>query len=182
MHTGLRISTLEPLVAIMTNVYYRSILPHFLKTNSVFTETSRQIAGRRIEPVILADSAFPLKPNIMKPYPDCTDLTPEQRIFNYQLSRARRVIENAFGRLKARFRSIGKCLEFEIGNVPMLIQTCCTLHNLCEIVGDTCDADWLNENIVSEDRISIVGQNQKEACEIRDQLARYFAIGAEPIQ
>ena len=46
--------------------------------------------------VIVADDAFPLKKYIQKPY-SRKGLTLEQRIFNYQLSRARRVSENVFG-------------------------------------------------------------------------------------
>ncbi|CAB4044735.1 Hypothetical predicted protein, partial [Paramuricea clavata] len=45
--------------------------------------------------VFLADDAFGLKPNLMKLYPN-QYLPLHERIFNYRMSRARRVIENTF--------------------------------------------------------------------------------------
>lgn len=53
--------------------------------------------------VILDDNAFPLQQNILKPYP-LRNLTHEQRIYNYRISRGRRLVENAFGILANRFR------------------------------------------------------------------------------
>jgi hypothetical protein len=51
----------------------------------------------------LADDAFGLSQRLMKPYP-LRNLDPIQRVFNYRFSRTRRVVENAFGILAARFR------------------------------------------------------------------------------
>ena len=56
-----------------------------------------------IPPQILGDGAFPLRTWIMKPHGDAV-LSKEKRYFNYRHSRARLVMEGAFGRLKSRFR------------------------------------------------------------------------------
>ena len=46
--------------------------------------------------VLVGDDAFPLKHNLMKPYPAESIKRPE-RVFNYRLLRARKVIEDTFG-------------------------------------------------------------------------------------
>ena len=55
---------------------------------------------------------------------------------NYHLSRARIVVENAYGRLKARWRRLCKSNDMNIQNVPTVITACCILHNVCEVHGD----------------------------------------------
>lgn len=51
-----------------------------------------------------ADDAFPLQNYTMKPYSGNNEAGSTKRIFNYRLSRARRVVENAFGTLSVVFR------------------------------------------------------------------------------
>ena len=54
--------------------------------------------------VFFGDEAFPLKENLLRPYPE-KNLTEGQLSFNFRLSQARQVVENAFGILAARFQA-----------------------------------------------------------------------------
>ena len=53
--------------------------------------------------MIVADDAFPLKPQIMKPYSH-RNLDDKKLLFSYRASRYQRVTENAFGIFSCRFR------------------------------------------------------------------------------
>ncbi|XP_071631860.1 uncharacterized protein [Temnothorax longispinosus] len=78
--------------------------------------------------VFVADEAFPLKPYLMRPYPRAA-LQDKQRVFNYRLSRARRVIENTFGILVSRWRILRRCLCNNPHNAQIIFQALVCLHN-----------------------------------------------------
>ena len=63
-------------------------------------------------------------------------LTDQQRHFNERHSRARMTVECAFGRLKGRWRWLGKRLDVDISSVSTIISACCTLHNIREKHGE----------------------------------------------
>ena len=55
-----------------------------------------------------------------------------ERVFNAYLSSVRILAENSFGKLKARWRMIGRKIDARIDLAPQIIATCCALHNICE--------------------------------------------------
>jgi hypothetical protein len=78
---------------------------------------------------IVGDEAFPLKNWLMKPLPQ-RNMTVQQRIYNYRLSRARRVVENGFGLLAARFRCLLTTMPQKPSTVNTIVLAACCLHNL----------------------------------------------------
>ena len=58
---------------------------------------------RKVSYFLVGDEAFRLQSWLLRPYPG-QGIPEEQRIFNYRLSRARRVIENAFNILATRWQ------------------------------------------------------------------------------
>lgn len=77
---------------------------------------------------LVADSAFAMHENLLKPYPQ-KNLTHDKRIYNYRLSRARRIVENTFGILAERFRVFKKPITINVENVPIIVMASCFLHN-----------------------------------------------------
>ena len=109
---------------------------------NLFPNWKKTLKNVEVPLLILGDPAYPLLPWLMKPYADYPGITAKERNYNYRQSRARMCVENAFGRLKGRWRCLLKRMDYHIDNVPDVIATCVTLHNLCEVLGDTCQTDW----------------------------------------
>ena len=70
-----------------------------------------QVQGVDIPVFLIGDSAYLIKTWLMKPFPQNRIHTEAQKTFNYRLSRARIVVENAYGRLK------GRCVGLQKGMI-----------------------------------------------------------------
>ena len=111
-------------------VYRNSSLSQALEEGSLNIPYGRKLLGdTNAGPMtIVADDAFPLRSNIMKPYLG-RGLNRERYIFNYRLSRARRVVENAFGILSNRFRLFHTVVALSPAKTELAVLATCVLHN-----------------------------------------------------
>ena len=76
-----------------------------------------------MEYYITADDAFGMKTWLTKPF-SRRGLANDKRIFNYHLSRVRRVVENAFGILANRFRCLLSVMNQEPDTVHVIFLAC----------------------------------------------------------
>ncbi|CAH1983790.1 unnamed protein product [Acanthoscelides obtectus] len=67
--------------------------------------------------VFVADDDFALRTDMMKPYRQADLNSRERKIYNYLVSRARRIVENAFGSLASRFRIYKTQINLEPKNI-----------------------------------------------------------------
>ena len=141
---------------------------------------------KTIPHVFVADDAFPLQNNIMKPYPGEQEKGSKKRIFNYRLCRARRIIENTFGILSAIFRVLRKPLLLKPESAIIITLSCVYLHNFLrktqtentseldgEVIEDTCRAE--NNQLTSLLPLPINQTTARSANDIRDEFSEYFS-------
>ena len=176
-------------------VYRNSSLSQALSENRLNVPAAQAVANSDavLPYVIVADDAFPLKDHIMKPYP-MRNLSKEQRIYNYRLSRARRIVENAFGILANRFRVFLSPISLSPDNTEKIVLASCVLHNYLRTKSpkrytpNGCiDTEGIREGIVIEGEwhneggsslISVVperGRNYYRECTLAGKV-RYHAM------
>lgn len=78
--------------------------------------------------VFVGDEAFALRRDFLKPFAQ-RDLIPERKVFNYRLSRARRIVENVFGIMASRFRIFHTEINLRLDRIENVVLACCVLHN-----------------------------------------------------
>lgn len=86
-------------------------------------------SNRNLPYVFVADDAFPLRPDMIKPFRQADLTSQERKILNYRLSRTRRTVENAFRIMASRFRIFYTHINLEPENIDKVVKACCVLHN-----------------------------------------------------
>ena len=83
--------------------------------------------------LLLSDPAYPLLLWLMKPYTHHDGLSSKQN-FNRCLTKATVVVEQLYGRLKGRWCCLFKRLGHYTENIPYIVSSCVTLHNICDLL------------------------------------------------
>ncbi|XP_063904414.1 uncharacterized protein LOC135123560 isoform X4 [Zophobas morio] len=77
----------------------------------------------------IGDDAFPLTINLMKRCSRHEGLEYKQKLFNYRLPRARRIVEYAFGIIASGFRVYRKPISVSLDKTDSITKATCALHN-----------------------------------------------------
>lgn len=118
----------------------------------------------------LGDAGFTLSNSVLTPYRSTRyhlrewSIDPEGRprepkeLFNYRHSKARIIVEQAFGLLKRKWRILDRPMEVETRRVNEIVHVCCALHNFLLAVrtdltdddnDDSADALTLNDEDIT---------------------------------
>ena len=161
-------------------VFHNSTFYSKCHSGRFLPDWKQTINGIDIPLVFLGDPAYPLLPWLMKPYPDTGSLTRQQQHYNYRQSRARMVVENAFGRLKGRWRCLLKCMDYyNIQYTTDAVVACVILHNICELNRDYCNPNWIVDDAGqdhSAPHVDMSRQSTESATRIRDMLKDYLYL------
>lgn len=170
-------------------IFRDSSIGKSLRNNTFGMPEDRSLTerSRTLPYVIVGDEAFPAKTYLLRPYPG-RGLPVDKRIFNYRLSRARRVSENAFGILCQKFRVFLNKLQVQPKNADKIVLASLCLHNFLrtdnQFLSTLEEENNANESSIFTNFHGLGGKSSTASMEVRDLYKDYFssAAGAVPWQ
>lgn len=154
------------------------------KTLRIPNECRLNNSAKVLPYVFVGDDAFPLRGDLMKPYRQSSLDNDEKRIFNYRLSRARRIIENVFGILVSRFQIFKSPINLSLENIEIVVKACVALHNYLITIKDLRNENLLeDDDSTAEDEIAdgllplepLITENMTEySKKVRESFVNYF--------
>lgn len=149
--------------------------------------TEVEVNGPKLPYVLVADEAFALRPYMMRPFPRSKRLDIRKKVFNYRLSRARRVVESSFGLLVARWRIFRKPINTSVTTAVKIVQAAVALQNFiiqCEATlpsGQRIYSNMTNDNtnLIDASAFTEMDKLHKSlhgpyAAQVRQHYADYF--------
>ena len=162
-----------------SGIYAESRLGKRLEAGTMHVPRDTPLPGAdelgRVPFVVVGDAAFPLRTYLMRPYPG-KNLPREKEVFNYRLSRARMVVECAFGILAARWRALHTKLNMLTEQADNVVLSMCILHNFLLTPTNArrlqMEADELGRQLVPIEPVA--RRAGREAYEVRERFATFF--------
>lgn len=157
-------------------VWERCSLKSAIENATLNLPATDLLSGTREEVpyVFLADEAFPLTDYLLKPFPSRL-LTSQRRRFNYRLSRARQVVERAFGLLAQRFRIFRGTIALEPDKCDLVVKAACVLHNWLNASGHTTIQQSDALDVPFDPLSSHYRASRQSAREVRNAFCDYFS-------
>ena len=106
--------------------------------------------ARLVPHFFLGDDAFKMTTSIVKGYPH-PPADKKKAVFNYRVSRARRVVENSFGILTQRWRIYLRSMQVLPERADWIVKATVVLHNLLTSKCDRITQDVHNERVEIEE-------------------------------
>ncbi|XP_011686423.1 PREDICTED: putative nuclease HARBI1 [Wasmannia auropunctata] len=167
-------------------VWGRSAMGQAFAEGQIDIPLSEEVTEGPVLPyVLVGDETFQLTNYMMRPFPGKGGLTKEKAVFNYRLSRSRRMVECAFGILSSQWRIYKRPINTSMETATKIIQATIVLHNFLR-QNDTDDVIFEAINVVDPTcsevetaaftNIGNFGSNTytREASHIRNMFVDYF--------
>ena len=159
-----------------SNVFQSSTFGKRLSEDRINIPNSQQLPhdehGKFMPFVFVGDEAFAASTHILRPYSN-RYLDAKKRIFNYRLSRARRMVECTFGILASKWRIFYRSLDVNLKHSTEIIKAACILHNFVRKRDGVRFEDTLYtapfENISQQG-----ARGTNSGLQVRDYFANYF--------
>lgn len=159
----------------------------FKNLGNIMPKGTKHVNGMDIPFMIMGDPAYPLQNWLIKNYAYDRNTTAVMDSFNIYMNKGRVVVENAFGRLKSRWRILARRSEIDFRFMPTVVAACCILHNICELSKEKVSNRWLLH--LSEDEelfpqpptITYDQENLYAAEDVRDHLMLYLSTKCETL-
>lgn len=112
--------------------------------------------GQEMPFVLVGDEAFALSKHVLRPYAR-KNFTQATRIFNYRLTRARRMVECTFGILANKWRIFHSPIDVNPDFCDSIIKACCVLHNFV----------WQRDGVTFDDTLYECPLESINPCRVR---------------
>lgn len=157
-----------------SGIFGRSSFGQMLRTNSLDLPVDAPLPKTTtpaLPYIFVGDEAFALGQHLLRPYSN-RGLSVEKRVFNYRLTRARRVVECSFGILANKWRFLNTAISLNMDNAIAAVKAACVLHNFVHARDGFRFEDTLMHSMETAQWSGARGSSQ--GVTVRDQFARYF--------